>query len=71
MRGEEIQKWLDETPEVEDYAILDDDSDMLSEQMDKFYHCDGYFGLSPNHLYRISRAFEGKSNYGKLNRSLK
>ena len=70
MRGEEIQQWLDKYPEVEDYAILDDDSDMLPEQMDKFYHCDGYFGLSPNHLYRIGRAFDGKTNYGKLNRTL-
>jgi hypothetical protein len=70
MRGEEIQQWLDKNPEVEDYAILDDDSDMLPEQMDKFYHCDGYFGLSPKHLYRIGRAFDGESNYGKLNRTL-
>lgn len=31
-RGEEIQKWLDEHPEVTKYAILDDDSDMLPRQ---------------------------------------
>lgn len=32
MRGEEIQKWLDEHPEVTRYCILDDDSDMLPHQ---------------------------------------
>jgi hypothetical protein len=70
MRGEEIKDWLQKNQEVQDYAILDDDSDMLPEQMDKFYHCDGYFGLSPNHLYRIQRAFSGKSKYGHLNKTV-
>lgn len=37
LRGEEIQKWLDEHPEVEKYAILDDDSDMLDSQKDNFF----------------------------------
>jgi hypothetical protein len=66
LRGEEIQEWLDNHPEVEDYAILDDDSDMLPEQFCKFHHCDGWFGLNPNHLYRINRQFEHKGNYEKL-----
>jgi hypothetical protein len=70
MRGEEIKDWLQKNQEVQEYAILDDDSDMLPEQMDKFYHCDGYFGLSPNHLYRIQRAFSGKSKYGHLNKTV-
>lgn len=66
LRGEEIAEWLVKHPEVTDYAILDDDSDMLPEQFCKFHHCDGWFGLSPNHLYRISRQFENKSVYEKL-----
>lgn len=70
-RGEEIQTWLDNHPEVEDYAILDDDADMLDHQFNHFHHCDGWFGLTPNHLYRIQRQFEGKSNYEKLVRILK
>lgn len=37
VRGDEIQKWLDEHPEVERYAILDDDSDMLESQMPNFF----------------------------------
>lgn len=71
LRGEEIQEWLDEHPEVEDYAILDDDSDMLPEQFKKFHHCDPWFGLTPNHLYRIGRQFDGLSNYEKNTEALK
>lgn len=36
-RGEEIQKWLDSHPEVTRYAILDDDSDMLPEQLPSYF----------------------------------
>jgi hypothetical protein len=57
-RGEEIKEWLDNHPEVEDYAILDDDSDMLPNQMSKYHQCDPWFGMSPNHLYRIKRKFK-------------
>lgn len=71
LRGEEIKEWLDKHLEVEDYAILDDDSDMLEEQFKKFHHCDGWFGMSPNHLYRIKRQFDGLSNYEKSTFSLR
>ena len=37
VRGDEIQAWLDKHPEVTRYAILDDDSDMLPEQMPNFF----------------------------------
>jgi hypothetical protein len=69
LRGEEIQEWLDKHPEVTDYAILDDDSDMLEHQFNKFHHCDGWFGMSPNHLYRIKRQFNGQNSYEHLNRT--
>lgn len=36
-RGDEIKAWLEEHPEVEKYAILDDDSDMLVEQAPNFF----------------------------------
>ena len=36
-RGHEIKAWLDAHPEVERYAILDDNSDMLDEQMPHFF----------------------------------
>lgn len=35
-RGEEIQYWLDKHPEVTDYVIVDDDSDMLDSQKEHF-----------------------------------
>lgn len=34
-RGDEIKEWLERNP-VENYVILDDDSDMLPEQMSNF-----------------------------------
>jgi len=71
LRGDEIKDWLDKHPEVEDYAILDDDSDMLPEQFVKFHHSDPWFGLTPNHLYRINRQFENKSNYERLTQTIR
>mgnify|MGYP001029583693 FL=1 len=71
LRGDEIKDWLDKHPEVEDYAILDDDSDMLPEQFMKFHHTDPWFGLNPNHLYRIERQFENKSNYERLTQTIR
>jgi hypothetical protein len=67
LRGQEIQEWLDVHSDVEDYAILDDDSDMLPEQFAKFHHSDPWFGLTPNHLYRIERQFNKQNNYENLN----
>ena len=43
-RGYEIQEWLDNHPEVTDYVILDDDSDMLSHQ--KFVKCGNHYGIT-------------------------
>ncbi len=45
VRGIEIQAWLDANPEYDDYIILDDDSDMLESQMDRFIHCPHYVGF--------------------------
>lgn len=36
MRGHEIRLWLENNPPVENYVILDDDTDILSEQMNNF-----------------------------------
>jgi len=73
-RGDEIKAWIDKvnsnqntTPYVIDsvdkYAIIDD-SDMLPEQKDSFFHVDGYYGLSPNTLYRIGRHFNKTDEFG-------
>ena len=37
VRGHEIEAWLNLHPEVTKYAILDDDSDMLPEQIPNFF----------------------------------
>lgn len=37
IRGDEIQAWLDLHPEVDKYAILDDDMDMLVGQAPNFF----------------------------------
>jgi hypothetical protein len=51
-RGLEIQKWLDQNPQVTDFVIIDDDSDM-EHLMHKLVqtHCD--FGLQPQHTNAI------------------
>lgn len=40
IRGLEINAWLAAHPEVTGYAIIDDNSDMLPEQMANFVHTD-------------------------------
>ena len=46
LRGVEIREWLNEHPEVTNYVILDDDSDMLLEQANHFVKTDTYEGLT-------------------------
>lgn len=58
LRGTEIQNWINKNP-VEKYAIIDDDSDMLPEQLCNFFLSDGYVGLTPYMIYRIDRHFKG------------
>jgi hypothetical protein len=45
-RGQEIKAWLDAHPGVATYAIVDDDSDMLTEQRRYFVKTDIYEGLT-------------------------
>ena len=56
LRGEEIKDWIEKYG-CDNYAIIDDDSDMLPEQMDHFFNTDGYCGLTPSILYRIKNHF--------------
>lgn len=60
-RGNEIAEWLKVNRRDIDnaaYAILDDDGDMLLEQARHFVHVDNFYGLSPNHVYRVDRIFK-------------
>lgn len=45
-RGEEIQHWLDEHPDVTDFVIIDDDSDMLDKQKPFFVQTRWEMGLT-------------------------
>jgi len=45
-RGWEIKKWLDDHPDVEKYAILDDDSDMLPSQLPNFFRTSWDTGIT-------------------------
>lgn len=52
-RGDQIKQWLDENPEYDDYIILDDDSDMRPDQLDRFINIDGKVGLGYNDFRKI------------------
>lgn len=61
-RGCEIKAWLETNKDKlgrklseAKYVILDDDSDMLYWQRDKFVWCDPYVGLTPNTAYKAGR----------------
>lgn len=48
-RGHEIKHWLDENKDVEAYAIVDDDTDMLPEQEPFFVRTHAVDGLGLKH----------------------
>lgn len=55
MRGAEIAEWLSNHPEVTQYAILDDATDMLSEQRPYFVNTNPDFGVQEHDLEMLSR----------------
>lgn len=52
-RGREIKVWLDAHPEVTKYAILDDDSDMLPEQLPNFFKTSWLTGLTEEIMNKV------------------
>jgi hypothetical protein len=50
LRGNEIQAWLNQHSKVENFVILDDDSDMLDTQKDNFIQTDGLKGIQEEHV---------------------
>lgn len=44
-RGDEIQKWLTNHPEIEDYVIIDDEDDMLERQVSHLMLTNSYNGM--------------------------
>lgn len=56
-RGHEIQDWLTHHPEVTEYIIIDDDSDMLESQIDHFVHVSNVNGFRSKHYCQCLRLF--------------
>lgn len=52
-RGREIAAWLEKHPQTGKYAIIDDDSDMLPEQMQNFFQTDNRVGLTQEIAERV------------------
>ncbi len=57
LRGNEIQAYLDEHPEIEDFIILDDDSDMCH-LIDHLIHCDPDAGITNGTRIKIGQYFK-------------
>jgi len=58
-RGILIQRWLDEHPEVEEFVIIDDNSDM-AHLKDKLFQTDSRIGLTLPIALDIIEVFTGK-----------
>lgn len=56
-RGEEIKRWLELHPAVTEYAIIDDNSDMLEEQMSHFFKTSWEHGLTEEIANKIIEYF--------------
>lgn len=56
-RGDEIAMWLRSHPKIKDYLILDDDTDMHSDQMDHFVKTNIYDGMLSEHMILIMTHF--------------
>ena len=57
LRGHEIQAWLKECAEEPRYAIIDDDSDVLPEQMPNFFRTNGEDGLTQEIADKVTAHF--------------
>lgn len=65
-RGREIAHWLSEHPEVTEYAIVDDDADMLEEQRPRFVKTHGWEGLTWECFCKLCELF-GVSPHDGMN----
>jgi hypothetical protein len=57
-RGSEIAEWLSENPQVTHYAILDDSTDMMDEQMGNFVHVEGEDGMRLRDFRRLMQILD-------------
>jgi len=56
-RGTEIKLWLDLHPEITDYVIIDDDSNILEEQKNNFVKTSTHLGMNNEHYNRVRAIF--------------
>lgn len=64
-RGDYIQAWLDKHPEVTQFAIIDDDSDMCH-LMDHFFKIDNFHGLQLRTVQEILKYFGEDTKLGTI-----
>ena len=58
-RGDEVLKYLREHPEIEDYIIIDDESDFLPEQSSRLILVDSDYGFGCRNAQEFKRIAEG------------
>jgi hypothetical protein len=63
LRGDEIKAWLTMHPEVEKYAILDDDDDMLPEQLPNFFQTSRSTGITEKIAIAIENHLGSRVRY--------
>jgi len=66
VRGDQIKAWLSLHPEVTQYAIIDDDNDMLISQRPFFFRTDRHHGLQWKSTKAIIKLLNGKSSRVKI-----
>lgn len=57
LRGNQIEDWLLDNPQVHKYVIIDDDSDMLEYQKEQFIHINHHVGLCYKDISLIKSKF--------------
>lgn len=62
IRGVQIAEWLQAHPEVDTYVILDDDSDMLDEQKERFVKTNFREGFLFEHYMRLTHLLGGEGS---------
>lgn len=65
-RGKEIQLWLDNHPETEDYIIIDDNENLLEYQLNKFVKTDNYAGMAQMQYHQARNLLLTESEFASV-----
>ena len=63
--SDEIEEYLNQHPEIDNYVIIDDDLDMLTKQMNNFVVTDTNIGMTYNTYVRAKEILNTESTYDK------